>query len=182
MGIFLAALLLLQEEPVSQSSLPEEARAALKKVLSALDSSEITDRESARRELKRLSDRYGEPIILLAQEQTRGSSPEVKSSVEDIVTFRRRVEQARKVVAAFNALDTPDLTGKKFIVYNFGSYSAGNGALEFYYTYGWLLEESTDTILIADESPECVTITRRKELPQGWDPIKEALRVFEWVA
>jgi hypothetical protein len=173
MRIFLAALLLLQEKPVSQSSLPEKTRAALKKVLSALDSSDITDRESARRELRRLSDSYGEPIILLAQEQTRGSSPEVKSSVEDLVTFRRRVEQARKVVAAYNALDTPDLTGKKFIVYNTGGYSVGGGALEYYYTYGWLLEESTDTILIADESPECVTITRRKELPKGWDPIRD---------
>jgi hypothetical protein len=175
MILFLAAVLLVQDKPASSSSsLPEEAKTALEKVLKALDSSEIPDRESARRDLRRLSDAYGEPLLHLAQERARQSSSEVKSSVEDLVKFRARVAEARKTVAAFDVLGTPDLKGKKFVVYNNGGWSHSASGFNWSYTYGWLLEEAADSIHLADESPTCGKIERSRELPKDWERFKDS--------
>lgn len=156
--------------PVEPGSV--EAKAALEKVLRGLDSSDVSERETARWELKKLVETHGEALLFLTRDRARESSSEVRSSVEDLVRFRERVSEARKTLAAFDVLDTPDLKGKKLVVYNTGGWCQSASGFEFTYTYGWLLEESADTIRLADESPHCGTIPRWKELPEQFEKFK----------
>lgn len=165
--------LLLCAPAFQDRGLPKEAAAKLEELLKGLDSDESPQREASQRQLHEMSARYGKAFVDVLKSRSTGVPVQVKASIEEFLAYRGRVLKACGALSAFDALDTPDLKGKRFVIFNTGGYSTQGATLDFHYVYGWLLGETKDNIRLADESFTCGVITAWKELPRDWDRYKD---------
>ncbi len=172
--IYLSLLfpLLFSAQAVQDPSLPKEAASKLDVVLKGLDSDEAPRRAIAQGQLHELYAQYGTGLVDALNKRSAGVPIQVKASIEDFLAYRGRVMKACKVLSAFDVLDTPDLKGKRFVIFNTGEYSSQGETIDFRYVYGWLLGETKENLRLADESSTCGDVTPWKELPRDWDRFK----------
>jgi len=118
---------------------PEDVETALDAIVRRLDSELAAERQAAQEDLDRLAGACEDRALDALRRRAEKASPEARGRIESALTFRARLEAARKELAVFDLLGLPDCRDMTFVLYNTGAslrdlqawWAANKGAIDW---------------------------------------------------
>ena len=145
----------------------------LLQILKRLDDPDPSTRDSASKALEARVLGEEESIRKDLDSHARTGSAELRGRIQAALNLLSRVTEARRILAIFDKLGLPDVTGKEFVIYNAGSPKVKGDRAEFRYVSGWLLDQSDSSIRLARSTLSIHQWDRDRSLPEEWQKHKD---------
>lgn len=143
------------------------------RLVRALDDDDVAQRTRAAASLEALLLKEGPRALeLLAKVADRGSV-EAQARIRALRATVLRVEECRRRLRAFEALELPDCRGRTFAVHNTGNSTSSRDRMKFHYSFGWLMPESNGEPTMLDTSLRVEPLRRDLELPENWETFRK---------
>lgn len=162
-------------------------------IIKKLDSSDYKERKQAGDELSKLIMEVGLSLEEPLKSYLKGASAEVKDAIERRLGLFGAFDlrDYADVIGMFDALKMPDVKGRKFVLFNPGSWWQAGHDFGFSYVMGWVVAESNESITICQTGLATRTYDRKNfKLPGEWEkfkskhpkdkPMPGEYREFEW--
>lgn len=143
------------------------------RLVRALDADDVGRRTRAAASLETLLLAEGPKALERLAGVAGQGSAEVRARIEALRATVQRVEECRRRLRAFEALELPDCRGRTFAVHNTGDSSSFGERMQFTYSFGWLLPEKSGEPTMLDYSLLVEPLRRDLDLPEKWETFKK---------
>lgn len=144
-------------------------------ILKRFDSDEATVRESASKDLDAFVRKLGPSAADSLKRKLRESQGEVRGRIQEQLSYLERVDQARKLLQPLEALELPDLSKTRLVLYNTGWLGWSNDTQYSQCFVGWLMSESKEQIRLLSLDLEPSVYDRKFEPPKNWEELKKTI-------
>jgi hypothetical protein len=144
-------------------------------ILKRFEADEPAVRESASKDLDAFVRKLGPKAADYLKLKLADAQGEVRGRINQQLGFLDRVDKARKLLQPLEALDLPDLSKARLVLYNSGRLGWSNDTQYFQCYVGFLTAETPEQVRLLSLVLETGVYERKFEPPKNWEELKTTI-------